>query len=104
MFELTLQLHHHGLWRDAMRLRFLQPQDGLASACILDYHQSWLLEQLEQLDSIGPLAVASQLPLGWDVRSYNAAPAPNSCVPTRVPAQGPDPGNPASMRLPGRSP
>ena len=67
MFELTLQLHHHGLWRDAMRLRFLQPQDGLASACILDYHQSWLLEQLEQLDSIGPLAVASQLPLDASV-------------------------------------
>lgn len=75
MLELTLQLHHHGHWQDAMRLRFLQPEDGLASPCILDYHQPWLLEQLEQLDSIGPLAVASQLPLGWDVRSYSAAPA-----------------------------
>lgn len=33
-----------------------------------------------------------------------SAPAPISYVPTRVPAREPEPGNPASMRLPARSP
>ena len=40
--------------------------------------------------------------LGTDEK-VKLLPAPISCVPTRVPAREPEPGSPASMRLPARS-
>jgi hypothetical protein len=63
---------------------------------------AWLLyaaseEQIARL--VAPLDAAAEKAAS----KLTAAPAPISCVPTRVPAREPEPGNPASMRLPGRS-
>ncbi len=75
MRNLTLQLHLHGRWHDAMQLTFDKPEDGLASPCSFGYQADYLISQLEHLDCRTTQAVSATLPLGWDAHRSAQCPA-----------------------------
>lgn len=69
MDTITLQLHQHGEWHDAMTIKFLAPDSGLASRCITGYCDPYLFSRCEEVGSILASAVSAAYPLDWDVIS-----------------------------------
>ncbi|MBX8492414.1 HipA domain-containing protein [Pseudomonas cichorii] len=75
MHNLTLQIYTNGQWRDAMRLCFEQPDEGLTGVCAYGYEQSYLIDSLEVMGDRLSKAVSAVHPLGWDSWRDKKAPA-----------------------------
>ena len=75
MHNLTLQVFTNGQWRNAMELRFEQPEEGLEGACAYGYQQGYLVDSLESVGRRLNVAVSAAYPLGWDSWRENKAPA-----------------------------
>ena len=75
MHNLTLQVYRDGQWRNAMELRFEQPEEGLEGACACGYQQGYLVDSLESVGTRLNVAVSAAYPLGWDSWRDKKAPA-----------------------------
>src|SRR5690606_30954254 len=75
MHNLTLQVYRDGQWRNAMELRFEQPEEGLEGACAYGYQQGYLVDSLESVGTRLNAAVSAAYPLGWDSWRDKKAPA-----------------------------
>ncbi|OEC34540.1 serine/threonine-protein kinase HipA [Pseudomonas cuatrocienegasensis] len=68
MESITLQAHLDGQWRDAMLVRFDEPQHGLRSRCSASYVTEYLAGLIAQMGSVTAPAISADFPLSWDVR------------------------------------
>ncbi|MEX3774671.1 type II toxin-antitoxin system HipA family toxin [Pseudomonas sp. MYb118] len=82
MYDLTLQVHASGEWRDAMRLSFDNPEKGFESRCSFGYEAHYLVDNYENIGSPFAAAVSARFPLDWESRRsdtpafvYDIAPA-----------------------------
>lgn len=75
MYNLTLQIHTAGHWRDAMTLVFAQPQKGFEGPCRFAYKRDYIVDNFDFMQSPFAQAVSARLPLDWDSVSLNKAPA-----------------------------
>lgn len=66
METITLQVHLDGQWRDALRVRFDAPADGLRSRCSASYEADYLVAHLDELGTPKAPAVSAAFPLGWE--------------------------------------
>jgi serine/threonine-protein kinase HipA len=74
MLALTLQLHLHGRWHDAMTISFDDPELGHASPCSFAYSAAYVVDHLQALGSSNAQAVSANIALGWD--TYRTAQIP----------------------------
>lgn len=86
------------IWNDAEKVEDVTGAivDQIATVCLACFIR--LDRAGARIKGRWPMRAAAAL------RGNNGAAAPNSCVPTPVPAREPERGNPASKRLPARSP
>lgn len=75
MYNLTLQLHLHGRWHDALQLVFDKPEAGGDSPCSFGYLAEYLVDQMTHLDCRTAQAVSATLPLSWDTQRTAQIPA-----------------------------
>lgn len=75
MYSLTLQIHDHGTWHDAMALVFTQPDQSLASPCEFGYASGYVRGNPAAYDSPFCQAVSARLPVDFGTHRLPHAPA-----------------------------
>lgn len=64
-YRLTLQIFDAGHWQDAMTLEFSEPDKGFASPCRFGYESTYLVDHLDEMDTLFAKAVSVRVPLNW---------------------------------------
>ncbi|MNY56764.1 hypothetical protein D3C86_1928760 [compost metagenome] len=64
--HLTIQTYVEGHWRDAMVLSVSNLQKVQASPCSVSYEQPYLLDFIEQMETLFEPAISVNLPLNWN--------------------------------------
>lgn len=75
MQNLTLQTHWDGQWHDTATLILHEPEKGLTGRCSVNYQPSYVLDNIEHLDSVFSRSVSAMVPLSWESVQYPISPA-----------------------------
>ncbi|WP_342246710.1 type II toxin-antitoxin system HipA family toxin [Pseudomonas sp. OTU5201] len=73
--HLTIQTYVEGHWRDAMVLSVSDPVKAQESSCSVSYEQPYLLDFIEQMETLFEPAVSVNLPLNWNQADSKGYPA-----------------------------
>lgn len=71
---LTIQTYVDGNWRDAMLLSVSDPHRIEESSCSVSYHQPYLVDFIDQLESRFEPAISVNLPLNWNLTATKGYP------------------------------
>ncbi|MDE3737807.1 hypothetical protein PSH28_14465 [Pseudomonas resinovorans] len=73
--HLTIQTYVEGHWRDAMVLSVSNPVKAQEPPCKVSYEQPYLLDFIEQMETLFEPAISVNLPLNWNQVDSRGHPA-----------------------------